>query len=95
MTRLLRGAILRGDYADGQHVSQEQLAAQCDVNRSVIWQALTALEDEGYLSVDGRHRFHVNASYLTQRLQLTLNKLERVERLASRAIVLLGGDPLF
>jgi hypothetical protein len=35
----------------------------------------------------------VNASYVTRQSQ-TLNKLDEVERLASRAVVLLGEDPV-
>ncbi|MGH3245617.1 MAG: GntR family transcriptional regulator [Trebonia sp.] len=90
----VRAAILRGDYADGQHLSQDKLAAQYGVGCSVVWHALIALQDEGYVSPDARRRFHANASYLTRQLQLVLNKVEGVERLACRAVVALGEDPL-
>lgn len=93
VARGLRAAILRGDYADGQHLSQEKLAAEYGVNRSVIWRALSVLQDEGHVSTDARTRFHANASYVTRQLQLILNKLDHVERLASRTVVLLGADP--
>jgi DNA-binding GntR family transcriptional regulator len=94
VTRGMRAAILRGDYADGQHLNQEKLAAEYGVDRSVVWFALAALQDEGHVSGDARRRFHVNADYVTRRLQLILNRLDHVERLASRAVVLLGEDPV-
>jgi DNA-binding GntR family transcriptional regulator len=36
VARAVRAAIVRGDYADGQHLSQDKLAAQYRVHRSVL-----------------------------------------------------------
>jgi DNA-binding GntR family transcriptional regulator len=93
VSRGIRAAILRGDYADGLALSQDKLAAEYGVNREVVWHVLAALERAGHVSSDERNRFHVNATYVSHQLQLMLNKLDHVERLASRTIVLLGADP--
>jgi DNA-binding GntR family transcriptional regulator len=93
VARALRAAILRGDYADGFALSQDKLAAEYGVNRQVVSYALSALEREGHVSSDERHRFHVNASYVSRQLQLTRNGLQLVERYMSRVLVLLGDDP--
>lgn len=79
VARGVRAAILRGEYADGDHLNQGRLAAEYGVNRQVVWFALAALKDEGYVSTDARKRYRANASYVTHQLQLTLNKLDRVE----------------
>jgi DNA-binding GntR family transcriptional regulator len=71
----MRAAILRGDYADGQHVNQADLATKYSVDRSVIWRVLVGLENEGYVSRDTERRFHVNAGYLSRQLQLQRNRL--------------------
>jgi DNA-binding GntR family transcriptional regulator len=91
--REMRAAILRGDYADGFALSQDKLAAQYNVNRQVIWHVLIALEREGHVSLDERKRFHVNASYVSHQLQLMRNRIELVERYASRMLVVMGDDP--
>jgi DNA-binding GntR family transcriptional regulator len=93
VARGLRAAILRGDYADGFALSQGKLAAEYGVNRHAVWSALAALEREGHVSSDARNRFHVNASYASQQLQLTRNRLELVERYTARLLVILGRDP--
>jgi len=93
VAREVRAAILRGDYEDGHHLSQRRLAAEFDVDRSVVWYALTALRDEGHVSRDNRNRFYVNASYVTRQLQSVLNRLADVQWLASRSVVALGEDP--
>jgi DNA-binding GntR family transcriptional regulator len=36
VTRSMRAAILRGNYADGQHLNQADLAAKYGVDRSVV-----------------------------------------------------------
>ena len=93
VTRRVRAAILRGDYADGFALSQDKLAAQYGVHRGVVWRALAALADEGHVSADEQKRFRVNASYVSHQLQLMRNKLERVERYTARLLVIMGDDP--
>jgi DNA-binding GntR family transcriptional regulator len=93
VARGIRAAILRGDYADGFALSQEKLAAKYGVNREVVWSVLVALQREGHVSSDERNTFHVNASYVSHQLQLTRNKLERIERYTSRILVILADDP--
>jgi DNA-binding GntR family transcriptional regulator len=93
VARGIRAAIVRGDYADGFVLSQDKLAAEYGVSRQVVWNALAALEREGHVSSD-RHRFHVNASYVSPQLQLMRNRLELVERYTSRLLVILGDDPI-
>jgi DNA-binding GntR family transcriptional regulator len=93
VAREIRVAILRGDYTDGFALSQSKLARQYGVHRDVVGQALAALEREGHVSSDERHRFHVNASYASHQLQLIRNELELVTRHASRMLVILGDDP--
>jgi DNA-binding GntR family transcriptional regulator len=88
----VRAAILRGDYADGFALSESKLAAKYGVHHSVVWRALADLEREGHVSRDGQRRFHVNASYASHQLQVMRNRLDRVERLAVRIFVILGGD---
>lgn len=89
----VRAAIMRGDYADGHHLSQDKLAEQYGVGRSVVSWALAVLQDEGHVSTDAYDRFRVNASHATRQLQMVLNRLAHVERLTSRALVALGQDP--
>lgn len=93
VARGIRAAILRGDYADGFALSQEKLATEYGVHRDVVWAVLAALQREGHISYDERNTFHVNASYASHQLQLTRNKLERIERYISRILVILGDDP--
>ena len=93
VARGIRTAILRGDYPDGFALSQEKLAAKYGVHRQVVWAVLVALERKGHVSPDERNTFHVNASYASHQLQLTRNKLERIERYISRILVILGDDP--
>lgn len=93
VARGIRAAILRGDYADGCALSQDKLAATYGVHRQVVWHALADLEREGHVSRDGRHRFHVNANCASHQMQLMRNRLDRVERLTVRILVILGGDP--
>jgi DNA-binding GntR family transcriptional regulator len=93
VARGIRAAILRGDYADGCALSQGKLAAGYGVSRHVVWSALAALECEGHVSRGARNRFHANASYASRQLQLTRNRLELVERLTARMLVILGDDP--
>jgi DNA-binding GntR family transcriptional regulator len=94
VARGIRSAILRGDYADGFALSQDELAGRYGVNREVVWHALAALAREGHVSPDERNRFRVNASYASHQLQLMRNRLELVERRTSRILVILGDDPI-
>jgi len=74
----LRTAILRGDYEDGEYLSQSKLALKHGVHRSVVSHALYLLEFEGFVSQDVERRYHVNASYLTRQLQLIRNMLDHI-----------------
>lgn len=49
VTEILREAILRGVYASGQPLRQEDLAAQLGVSRMPIRDALKRLENEGFV----------------------------------------------
>jgi DNA-binding GntR family transcriptional regulator len=78
----VRARIERGDYADGQHLIQEKLPAECGVNRDVVWYALARLRKEGFTSlVSGR--YVVDATNLSR--QLVLSRLDDVEHVARRA----------
>jgi DNA-binding GntR family transcriptional regulator len=94
VARGIRAAILRGDFADGCALSQDKLAAEYGVHRTVVWNVLTALKLEGHVSSDEQQRFHVNATYASHQMQLMRNRLELVEWRTSRIIVMLGGDPV-
>jgi DNA-binding FadR family transcriptional regulator len=88
----LRTAILRGDYEDGEHLSQPKLALQYGVHRSVVSQALYMLEFEGYVSKDMEHRYHANASYQTRQLQMVLTMLDHIEWQCGRSLIALTGE---
>jgi DNA-binding transcriptional MocR family regulator len=87
----LRKAILRGDYADGEHLSQPKLALEYGIHRSVVWHALYLLEFEGFVSQDARHAYYANASYQTRQLQRVLTKLDHIEWQCGRSPVKLTG----
>jgi DNA-binding GntR family transcriptional regulator len=80
VARTVRARIERGDYPDGHHLSQAQLAAEFGVTRHVIWPALAALQDEGLVSIVD-NRFLVNASHVARQLQGIIQRLDDIERL--------------
>ena len=88
----LRKAILRGDYADGEHLSQPRLALHYGAHRSVVSHALYLLESEGYASKDARHAYHANASYQTRQMQRVLTQLDHIRWQCGRGLVKLTGD---
>ena len=49
VTRVLREAILRGDFRSGDSLRQEDLAAQLGVSRMPVRDALRQLENEGFV----------------------------------------------
>ena len=87
----LRTAILRGDYEDGEHLSQPKLALQYGVHRSVVGQALYMLEFEGFVSKDMEHRYHANASYQTRQLQMVLTMLDHIEWQCGVSVIKFNG----
>jgi DNA-binding GntR family transcriptional regulator len=89
----VRAAIVRGDYPDGAALSLAALAGQYGVTRGVVSDALYALQREGHVSFDERHRYHVNACYMSHQLQLMQNRIERIERISSYTHAILGHDP--
>jgi DNA-binding FadR family transcriptional regulator len=91
VARLVRARIERGDYADGQHLVQSELAAECGVTRRVVWQALADLQDEGLVSavrLGGQQRYLANASHLSRQLQQVLNLTKRLNLMEKQVTAL-------
>jgi len=88
----LRTAILRGDYQDGEHLSQPKLALQYGVHRSVVSKALYVLGFEGFVSQDMEYRYHANASYQTRQVQMVLNMLDHIQWQCGRGLTALTGE---
>jgi DNA-binding GntR family transcriptional regulator len=61
VAKAVRARIEHGDYADGQHLIQDKLAAEYCVNRDVVWFALGQLQKERFTSLVS-HRYLVNAT---------------------------------
>ena len=76
---VLRRAILRGDYQDGEHLSQAKLALKYGVHRSVVINALHLLEFEGFVSQDIERSYHANASYQTRQVQMVITMLDHIK----------------
>jgi DNA-binding transcriptional MocR family regulator len=87
----LRKAILRGDYADGERLSQPKLALKYGAHRSVVSDALYLLEFEGFASQDAEHAYHANASYQTRQIQRVLTQLDHIEWQCGRSLLKLAG----
>jgi DNA-binding GntR family transcriptional regulator len=85
VAKAVRARIERGDYADGQHLIQDKLAAEYGVDRQVVWYALARLEEEGFTSLVS-NRYLVNATYVSRQLQRVLNRLDDLEHMARRAV---------
>ena len=80
VARLVRARIERGGYPDGHRLVQDRLAAEFGVGRSVVWQALAELQDDGLVSrvrLSGQPRYLVNATHASRQVQRLLNWLER------------------
>ena len=88
----LRKAIERGEYGDGERLSQSRLALQYGAHRDVIGHALHLLEFEGFVSQDARHAYHANASYQTRQVQHVFTQLDHIQSLCTRSLVQLTGD---
>jgi len=50
----LRAGIIRGDYAQGERLVEEEIAARFDVSRNPIREALRALSIEGFVVIEPR-----------------------------------------
>lgn len=90
----VRAAIVRGDFTDGEHLSQSKLSREYGVHRDVISHALYSLEYEGFVSANIQHRYHVNASYLARQLQRVLTKLDYIESLCTQTVLALKRSPV-
>jgi DNA-binding GntR family transcriptional regulator len=91
VAQLVRARIERGDYADGQHLVQSELAAQCGVTRHVVWYALADLQDEGFVSpvrLAGQDRYLANALHVSRQLQKVLNLAERLDLMEKQVTAL-------
>jgi DNA-binding transcriptional MocR family regulator len=82
----LRKEIERGEYDDGERLSQSRLSLKYGAHRDVIGHALYLLEFEGYVSQDARHAYHANASYQTRQVQMALNKLDHITWTTGRTL---------
>ena len=87
----LRAAILRGEYEDGEPLSQPGLALKYGVHRSVVCNALYLLEFEGFVTKDIGHRYHANASYQTRQVQMVLTMLDHITWQCGLNLVKLNG----
>jgi DNA-binding GntR family transcriptional regulator len=80
VTDWLRDSILRGDFAPGQHLLEEELAEQFNVSRGPVRDAILQLEHEGLVLVR-RHRgafvarLSPEAARQVHTLQLALERL--------------------
>lgn len=62
VTRMLREAIVRGDFAPGERLVQNELAASFGVSRMPIREALRILEVEGLVTIEPHRGAVVNPS---------------------------------
>lgn len=89
----LREAIIRGDLAQGEVVSEPSLASRFGVSRAPVREALLGLEREGLVQFDGRGRTRV-----VELTPLVFEELAAVrmalEGLAARHAALRGGPAL-
>lgn len=79
----LREAILRGQFAPGQRLREEHVAATLDVSRGPVREALTVLERES-LVVVRRNRGAIVAHLTRQDLEEVYSFRVAIERLATR-----------
>lgn len=89
----LREAIIRGDLAQGEVVSEPSLASRFGVSRAPVREALLGLEREGLVQFDGRGRTRV-----VELTPLVFEELAAVrmalEGLAARRAAVQGGPAL-
>jgi DNA-binding GntR family transcriptional regulator len=79
------GAILSGHIAPGERIVQEKIAAEINVSRTPVREALLRLEQEGILEISGRSGFtirQINAAEVGQIYQAR----EAVEGYAARLV---------
>jgi DNA-binding GntR family transcriptional regulator len=87
----LREAIMRGRFAPGQRLREEQVAANLDVSRGPVREALTMLERE-HLVVVRRNRGAIVAHLTGRDLEEVYSLRLAIERLAARWAAEHAGD---
>lgn len=94
----IRESIVDGTLAPGQHLVQEDLAAQLGVSRQPIQQAMALLRSDGFVvesgarglhvshldPVDTAHRYQVRAALETLAVRLTANRAASSEYFANK-----------
>lgn len=66
--RILREAILRGDFEPGEHLVQDELAKTIGVSRMPIREAIRRLETEGLVTIEA-HRGAIVKSFSLQEIE--------------------------
>jgi DNA-binding GntR family transcriptional regulator len=66
----LRSAIIGGDYAQGERLVEEEIAARFDVSRNPIREALRTLSTEGFVEIEPRRGARVASIDATRAAEL-------------------------
>jgi DNA-binding GntR family transcriptional regulator len=85
------GAILSGHIAPGERIVQEKIAAEINVSRTPVREALLRLEQEGILEISGRSGFTIRTITPAEVAQIYQAR-EAVEGYAAR-LVAEAADP--